>query len=408
MKSVVERFLKYIQIDTQSDESSQTCPSSSKQLDLARILEVELKTIGMKEVELDTNGYLMATLPSNQNKDLPVIGFIAHMDTSPDMSGSHIQPRMVTNYQGGDIELNKELKVVLSPKDFGDLLIYKDQDLIVTDGKTLLGADDKAGIAEIITAMEYLISHPEVSHGKIRVAFTVDEEIGRGADRFDTLRFDCTYAYTVDGGRVGELEFENFNAALAAITIHGRNVHPGTAKNVMVNSMHLAMEFNSLLPANQRPEYTEGYEGFYHLINFSGTVEETSFRYIIRDHDRNKFENMKNYIQDCAGMMNRKYGVGRVTLDLKDQYFNMKEKIEPVKFVVGIAEQAMKDCGVEPIIQPIRGGTDGSRLSYMGLPCPNIFAGGHNFHGKYEFIPVQSMEKAVKVIVRIAELYASH
>ncbi len=406
MKTVADRFLTYAKIDTQSDETSKTCPSTEKQLDLAKVLIKELEEFGLEDIDLDENGYIMATLPSNTNKDVPVLGFLAHMDTSPDMSGTNVRPKIVENYDGSDLILDKQNNVVLSPKDFPELLEYTGQDIITTDGTTLLGADDKAGVAEIMSAMQYLNDHPEIRHGKIRVGFTVDEEIGRGADHFDVKKFGAKYAYTLDGGHVGELEYENFNAALAAVTVQGRNVHPGTAKNTMVNAMHLAMEFNELLPSDQRPEYTEGYEGFFHLIDFKGEVEETVFRYIIRDHDRDKYEVKKNLIRDCAEFMNKKYGSGRVKLEITDQYFNMREMVEPVKFIVDIAEQAMIDCDVDPIIKPIRGGTDGSRLSYMGLPCPNIFAGGHNFHGKYEYVPIPSMEKAVKVIVRIVELFA--
>ena len=405
MTPVEQRFINYAQIDTCSDENSSSCPSSEKQLDLARLLVEELKTIGMQEIELDENGYIMATLPANSEKKVPTIGFIAHMDTSPDMSGTDVKPRIVGNYDGKEITLNPANNIILSPGDFPELLHYTGQDLIVTDGTTLLGADDKAGIAEIMSAMEYLLAHPGIRHGKIRISFTVDEEIGRGADRFDVEKFGASYAYTVDGGRIGELEYENFNAALATITIQGRNVHPGTAKNAMINSIHLAHELDSMLPRSQRPEHTDGYDGFYHLMNFNGTVEETTFRYIIRDHDASLFEGMKTHMKNCVEFMNRKYPGNRVKLDLKDQYFNMREKVEPVKFIVEIAEQAMNDCGVKPIIQPIRGGTDGSRLSYMGLPCPNIFAGGHNFHGKFEYVPIQSMQKAVEVIVRIAQLF---
>ncbi|MFC2125935.1 peptidase T [Bacteroidota bacterium] len=406
MKTVIDRFVKYAVIDTQSDETSDTCPSTEKQMNLANLLVEELEGLGLEDIDLDENGYIMATLPSNIDKDVPVLGFVAHMDTSPDMSGTNVNPQIIKNYDGSDLILDKENNVILSPKDFPELLEYTGQDIITTDGTTLLGADDKAGIAEIMAAMQYLIDHTEIKHGKIRIGFTVDEEIGRGADKFDVKKFDAKYAYTLDGGHVGELEYENFNAALATVTIQGRNVHPGTAKNQMVNAMHLAMEFNSLLPSDERPEYTEGYEGFFHLIDFKGEVEESVFRYIIRDHDHDKYETKKVLIQDCTDFMNKKYGNGRVKLEVKDQYFNMREMVEPVKFIVDIAEQAMHDCEVEPIIKPIRGGTDGSRLSYMGLPCPNIFAGGHNFHGKYEYVPIPSMEKAVKVIVRIVELFA--
>ena len=405
MKSVVDRFIAYVGIDTQSDENSDTTPSTPKQLNLANLLVKELKAIGLREVEMDEHGYTMATLPANTDRKVPVIGFISHIDTSPDMSGENVNPQIVRNYTGKDILLNKENQVVLSPRDFPELLDYKGLDLITTDGTTLLGADDKAGIAEIMTAMEYLINHPEIKHGRIRVAFTVDEEIGRGADKFDVKKFGADYAYTLDGGKMGELEFENFNAALATIHVQGRNVHPGTAKDTMINAIHLAMEFNRMLPVQQRPEYTSGYEGFFHLIDINGQVENTTFRYIIRDHDRAKFDWKKKQMQHCADFMNKKYGDGRIRIELKDQYFNMREKVEPVKFIVDIAEEAMKSLGIIPIIKPIRGGTDGSKLSYMGLPCPNIFAGGHNFHGKYEYIPIPSMEKAVEVIVKIAELY---
>jgi tripeptide aminopeptidase len=405
MKTVTERFLSYVRIDTQSDENSSTTPSTRKQFDLAGILVRELKEIGLEEVDIDEHGYIMATLPANSEKPVPVIGFISHMDTSPDMSGENVNPQIIRNYDGKEIQLDGKGGVVLSPVDFPELLEYMGQDLITTDGTTLLGADDKAGIAEILTAMDYLQRHPEIRHGKIRVAFTVDEEIGRGADKFDVKKFGAEYAYTLDGGRIGELEYENFNAALATVHVQGRNVHPGTAKDTMINAIHLGMEFNDLLPVQQRPEYTMGYEGFFHLIDFKGEVEEATFRYIIRDHDREKFENKKKFILECAGFMNRKYGEGRIMVELKDQYFNMREKVEPVKFIVDIAEEAMINVGVQPLIKPIRGGTDGSKLSYMGLPCPNIFAGGHNFHGKYEYVPIQSMEKAVEVIVRIVALY---
>jgi tripeptide aminopeptidase len=407
MKSVVDRFISYAKIDTQSDENSETTPSTPKQLDLARLLVEELEKIGMQEIDMDEHGYIMATLSANTDRKVPVIGFISHMDTSPDMSGKNVNPQIIEKYDGKDISLNTKEHIVLSPKDFPELLEYVGQDLITTDGTTLLGADDKAGIAEIVTAMEYLVNHPEIKHGKIRVAFTVDEEIGRGADKFDVKKFGAEYAYTLDGGRIGELEFENFNAALATVHIQGRNVHPGTAKDAMINAIHLAMEFNNMLPVQQRPEFTKGYEGFFHLIDINGQVEFTTFRYIIRDHDRNKFERKKKLILDCAEYMNKKYGDGRIRLEMKDQYFNMREKVEPVKFIVDIAEEAMRSLEIKPIIKPIRGGTDGSKLSYMGLPCPNIFAGGHNFHGKYEYIPISSMEKAVDVIVKIAELYES-
>lgn len=406
MKTVTDRFLAYAKIDTQSDESSKSCPSTKKQWTLARKLVEELKEIGLREVEIDDHAYIMATLPSNVEKEIPVIGFISHMDTSPDMSGENVNPQIIKGYNGGDIILNEELKMVLSPVDFPDLLLYKGQDIITTDGTTLLGADDKAGIAEIVTAMEYLINHPEIRHGKIRIGFTVDEEIGRGADKFDVKKFGADFAYTLDGGRIGELEYENFNAAMATVHIQGRNVHPGTAKNTMINAILLGMEFNAMLPVDQRPEYTQGYEGFFHLIDFNGQVENATFRYIIRDHHHAKFDTKKKLMLDCVAFMNEKYGEERIKVNMVDQYFNMREKVEPVKYIVDIAEEAMQQVGVVPIIKPIRGGTDGSKLSYMGLPCPNIFAGGHNFHGKYEFVPVQSMEKSVEVIVKITELFA--
>lgn len=406
MKSVTDRFINYVKIDTQSDETSETCPSTAKQLDLAKILVDELKEIGLDDISMDENGYIMATLSANTNGNIPVIGFISHMDTSPDMSGKNVKPQIIRSYDGGDIILNKNESVKLSPNEFPELLLYIGQDLITTDGTTLLGADDKAGLAEIMTAMAFLKEHPEIKHGKIRVGFTVDEEIGRGADKFDVKKFGADVAYTLDGGQIGELEYENFNAAMAEITIQGRNVHPGTAKNQMINAMHLAMEFNSLLPVDQRPEYTAGYEGFYHLIDIQGEVEKATFRYIIRDHDHEKFEQKKSQILHCVEFMNKKYGDNRVQIILKDQYFNMREKVEPVKYIVDIAEKALVEAGIDPIIQPIRGGTDGSKLSYMGLPCPNIFAGGHNFHGKYEYIPIPSMEKAVEVIVKIGQLFA--
>lgn len=406
MKTVTERFLTYVKIDTQSDEDSQSCPSTEKQWNLARLLVEELEAIGLQDVEIDEHAYIMATLPANTDKKVPVIGFISHMDTSPDMSGENVKPQIINDYDGHDIVLNKSLDMVLSPNDFPDLLLYQGQDIITTDGTTLLGADDKAGIAEILTAMEYLKNNPHIKHGTIRVGFTVDEEIGRGADKFDVKKFGAELAFTLDGGRIGELEYENFNAAMATVKIQGRNVHPGTAKNAMINSIQLGMEFNSMLPVEQRPEYTEAYEGFFHLIDYNGQVEHTTFRYIVRDHDYGKFEKKKNLISQCATFLNQKYGEGRIQVDIVDQYFNMREKVEPVKYIVDIAEQAMHEVGVDPIIKPIRGGTDGSKLSYKGLPCPNLFAGGHNFHGKYEFIPVQSMEKSVEVIVKIAELFA--
>ena len=404
MIAVVEKFLRYVAVDTQSEESSQTCPSTKKQLALAKILVRELEKLGLRNVTLDEKGYVMATFPANSNKNTPVVGFIAHMDTSPDMTGANVKAQIIDNYNGGDILLNSERKNVLSPNDFPELMKYTGQSIITTDGTTLLGADDKAGIAEILTAMEYLSKHPEIPHGTIKVAFTPDEEIGRGADHFDVKKFGADFAYTLDGGELGELEYENFNAALATITISGRNVHPGTAKDKMINSIHLAKELDSMLPVSQRPEHTEQYEGFFHLIDFKGEVEETIFRYLIRDHDRSIFEEKKHLLAKSVDILNSKYSGNRFKLDMKDQYYNMKEKIEPVLHIIEIARKAMNEVGVEPEIKPIRGGTDGARLSYMGLPTPNIFTGGHNFHGRYEYIPVESMQKAVDVIVKIVQI----
>ncbi|HOK62755.1 MAG TPA: peptidase T [Soehngenia sp.] len=403
MQNLTERFLNYVKFETTSDENSPTCPSTKNQMEFAKRIAAELKEIGLVEVEVDENGYVMATCPANTTRDLPVIGFIAHMDTSPDMSGKNVNPKIIKNYDGNDIILNEEAGIVLSPSDFPELLENKGLDLITTDGTTLLGADDKAGIAEIITAMEYLISHPELPHGKIRIAFTPDEEIGRGADLFDVKKFGASFAYTLDGGPIGELEYENFNAASAKITIQGRNVHPGSAKGKMVNSALIAMELNSMLPVNERPEYTEKYEGFYHLTNINGTVENTTISYIIRDHSRELFENKKRLLQEIVDFLNKKYG-DIITLELKDSYYNMKEMIESKMFIVDLAKEAMENIGITPKIQPIRGGTDGARLSFMGLPCPNIFTGGFNFHGKYEYIPIQSMEKAVETVLEIIRL----
>jgi len=404
MDRVIERFLRYVQIDTTSDPESETCPSTEKQFNLGRELVEELREIGLNDVSMDENGYVMATLPANVDRDIKTIGFLAHMDTSPDMSGVNVRPTFVENYDGGDIVLNQEKNIVLSPLDFPDLNDYVGETLITTDGTTLLGADNKAGIAEIITAMEYLVNHSEIEHGKIKVAFTPDEEIGRGADLFDVKKFDASFAYTVDGGPLGELEYENFNAAGAKIKIHGRNVHPGSSKNKMVNSMLIAMELHSLLPAAERPEYTEHYEGFTHLTNISGDVEETNLQYIIRDHSKELFEKKKLVLAEAVNFLNLKYGADTVELQLKDSYYNMKEKIQPVMEIVELAKKAMEEVGVTPLITPVRGGTDGARLSFMGLPCPNIFTGGHNFHGKYEYIPVKSMGKAVDVILKIVEL----
>ncbi|MDD4416653.1 MAG: peptidase T [Proteiniphilum sp.] len=403
--NIADRFIKYARIDTQSDEENMQTPSTRKQFNLAKEVEKEALEMGLTDVSLDNNCYLMATLPANTKKKVPVIGFIAHFDTSPDMSGENVNPRIVKAYDGKDIVLNKEQSVVLSPSDFPELLRHVCEDIIVTDGNTLLGADDKAGIAEIMNAMQYLIDHPEIEHGKIRIGFTPDEEIGRGADKFDVEKFGADWAYTMDGSEVGELEYENFNAASAKIVIHGRNVHPGYAKNKMINALNIANKLINLLPHNERPEFTEGYEGFFHLISLTGTVEEAKMSFIIRDHDRKKFEERKSLMINAVEMLNQRYD-GRITIEMKDQYYNMREKIEPVKHVIDYAYRAMEEVGVKPNIKPIRGGTDGARLSFMGLPCPNIFAGGMNFHGKYEFLPIPSMEKASEVIVKIAELIA--
>jgi tripeptide aminopeptidase len=405
-EKILKRFLKYISIDTQSDENSIVCPSTSKQFDLLNILYTELNEIGLQEVTLDEKGYLMATLPSNIAQEVPVIGFLAHVDTSPDMPGNNVSPTIINNYSGEDIVLNKEKNLVLSTREFSELKSYIGKTIITTDGNTLLGADDKAGIAEILTAMEYLIHHPEIKHGTIKVGFTPDEEIGRGVDFFDVAKFNADFAFTIDGGGLGELEYENFNAASAKISIQGRNIHPGYAKNKMINSLLVATEFNSLLPVNERPEFTENYEGFFHLIKIEGNVENTKIQYIIRDHDKQKFESKKVLINEIVKFLNKKYNANIISIELKDQYFNMKEKIEPQIHIVETAKKAMLLAGVEPVVVPIRGGTDGARLSYMGLPCPNIFAGGHNFHGKFEFVPLESMLKATEVILKIIELYS--
>lgn len=392
---VVKRFLKYISYDTKSDDSSGVTPSSKGQLVLADALAEELKSIGLQDVNVDENGYVMGTLPSNTNKDLSTIGFIAHMDTSPDFSGKNVKPQIIENYGGNDIVLNKELNIVMSTKEFPELSLYKGHKLITTDGTTLLGADDKAGIAEIITAIEYLTNHPEIEHGTIKIAFTPDEEIGQGADHFNVEKFGAKYAYTVDGGREGELEYENFNAAGAKVEIKGKNVHPGTAKGKMVNSQLIAAELLAMMPKEETPEHTEEYEGFYLLSNITGSVENTTMKFIIRDFFNDSFEARKNNMSKWCDEINKKYGEGTCILDMKDQYYNMKEKVEPVKFIVDIAFEAMKKSDVVPTIVPIRGGTDGARLSFMGLPTPNIFTGGENFHGKYEYISTQAMEKAV-------------
>ena len=403
---IVDRFIKYVRIDTQSDENNSQTPSTQKQFNLAKEVEKEALEMGLVDVSLDNNCYLMATLPSNTTKkNVPVIGFISHFDTSPDMSGKNVNPTIIKNYDGEDIVLNEANNVILSPKDFTELLKFKGDDIIVTDGTTLLGADDKAGIAEIMDAMQYLIDNPVIEHGKIRIAFTPDEEIGRGADKFDVKKFGADWAYTMDGSEIGELEYENFNAAYAKIEIQGRNVHPGYAKNKMINALHIANELASMLPCEERPEHTKDYEGFFHLISLNGTVEDTKLSYIIRDHDRDEFEKRKKTLYNIVDVLNKKYD-NRVTLDMKDQYYNMREKIEPFMHIVDYAYRSMEELGIKPIVKPIRGGTDGSKLSFMGLPCPNIFAGGMNFHGKYEFLPIPALEKASKVIVKIAELVA--
>ena len=405
MSNVVERFIKYVKYDTKADEESTTTPSTPNQMVLAKDLVEEIKELGISDVSVDENGYIMATLPSNIDKDIPVIGFIAHMDTSPDMSATNVKPQIVENYDGKDIVLNKEQNIVLSTKDFPEIKEYIGKTLVTTDGTTLLGADDKAGLAEIITAVEYLLNHPEVPHGTIKIGFTPDEEVGRGADKFDVQKFGADLAYTMDGGKIGEIEYENFNAAGAKVIIKGKNIHPGYATGKMINSMLIANEFITLLPQNETPDKTSGYEGFYHLNSINGDVEGTTLSYIIRDFDIENFKKRKQVMETAVSDMNKKYGEGTVTLNMKDQYYNMKEKIEPVKYVVDIAIKAMEEVGVKPIIRPIRGGTDGARLSFMGLPTPNIFAGGENFHGRYEYIPTDSMEKAVQVILKIVELY---
>lgn len=402
--NVIDRFLKYVKYDTQSDELTNLTPSTPGQFKFAQVLEKELRDLGLEEISLDDNGYLMATLAANTDKpSVPTVGFIAHLDTSPDMSGHNVKPRIVENYQGGDITLNAEQGIVLSPSQFPELLHYIGQNLIVTDGTTLLGADDKAGIAEIISAVVYLQNHPEIKHGKIRIAFNPDEEIGQGAHKFDVARFGADWAYTMDGGEIGELEYENFNAAVAKVTFKGRNVHPGYAKHKMVNSIRMANQFILMLPRWETPEHTEGYEGFYHLVQIEGDVEKTTLTYIIRDHDRDRFERRKKELEHLVRKTNNEFP-DCCSIEIKDQYYNMREKIEPVMHIIEIAEQAMKDAGVTPKVQPIRGGTDGAQLSFKGLPCPNIFAGGLNFHGRFEFVPVQSMEKARDVIVEIARI----
>ena len=401
--NVTDRFLQYVKFDTQSDELTNLTPSTPGQMKFAQELKKELEDLGLSEITLDENGYLMATLPANTDADVPTVGFIAHLDTSPDMSGRNVKPRIVSGYPGGDIVLNEEKNIVLSPEQFPELKDYVGEDLIVTDGNTLLGADDKAGIAEIITAVEYLKNHPEIKHGKVRIAFNPDEEIGQGAHKFDVELFGADWAYTMDGGAVGELEFENFNAAVARVKFQGRNVHPGYAKGKMINSIRVANQFAIMLPRWETPEHTQDYEGFYHLVGIEGTVEETVLTYIIRDHDRDRFERRKKELEHLTRKINNEFP-GVASLELKDQYYNMREKIEPVMHIIDLAKQAMENAGVTPKVQPIRGGTDGAQLSFKGLPCPNIFAGGLNFHGRFEFVPVSSMEKATEVVVEICKL----
>ena len=405
MEKILDRFLRYVSVDTQSDENSESQPSSAKQLDLLRMLRDELTAMGV-EATLDEYGYVMATLPSNIDRKVPVVGFIAHVDTSPDASGANVRPQIIENYDGGDIALKGVPGLFLKPSEFPDLLGHKGETIITTDGTTLLGADDKAGVAEIMNAVQYMVEHPEFKHGEIRIGFTPDEEIGRGVVKFDVKKFGAEYAYTMDGGEVGELEFENFNAASAKIHIQGRNVHPGYAKGKMKNAILIGMELNSLLPVQQRPEFTEGYEGFFHIISFKGSVEEADFGYIIRDHDRAKFEEKKEVIGKCVAFINEKYGEGTASLEVKDQYYNMRQQVEPYYFIVEKAVKAMEMEGIEARIQPIRGGTDGANLSFKGLPCPNIFAGGLNFHGKMEFAPLESIEKASRVVLNIISLFA--
>ena len=402
--TIVERFLKYVSFDTQSAEDSETTPSTEKQWILARYLKEELEGIGLTEVEIDEHAYVYATLPANTDKPLPTVGFIAHMDTSPDCSGKDVKPRIVKDYDGGDIVLDEAAGIVTSPKKFPELLDHVGEDIIVTDGHTLLGADDKAGIAEIVQAMAYLIAHPEIKHGRIRVGFNPDEEIGLGAHRFNVEKFGCDFAYTMDGGELGELEFENFNAASAKVEVTGVSVHPGYAKNKMVNAARVATEYASLMPAAETPERTAEYEGFYHLFGMNGNVEKASLTYIIRDHDRARFEERKEYAAAVGELLNKKYGAGTVKVTLADQYYNMREKVEPVMHIIDTALDAMKDCGIQPRVRAIRGGTDGAQLSFKGLPCPNIFAGGLNFHGPHEFLPIPSLEKASMVVVKICEI----
>lgn len=405
MEKILDKFLRYISIDTQSNENSESQPSEAKELDLLRLLRDELSALGI-EATLDEYGYVMASIPANTDKKVPAIGFIAHVDTAPDASGKDVKPQIIKNYDGGDIPLKGVPGLALKPSEFPEMLLYKGKTMITTDGTTLLGADDKAGVAEIMAAAEYIMEHPEFKHGPIKIGFTPDEEIGRGVVKFDVKKFGADYGYTMDGGEIGELEFENFNAASAKIHIQGRNVHPGYAKGKMRNAILIATELNALLPVEQRPEFTEGYEGFFHIIAFNGSVEEADIAYLIRDHDRSRFEDKKRLISECCDFINKKFGEGTVTLTLKDQYYNMREQVEPHFHVVETAIKAIEMAGIKPKVQPIRGGTDGANLSFKGLPCPNIFAGGHNFHGKMEFLPLESMEKASEVILNIIKLYA--
>lgn len=410
MQHIIDRFIGYVTVDTESDPESNTTPSTAKQWDLANKLVEELKQIGLTDASIDDKSYVMATLPSNLDYEVPTIGFVSHFDTTPDFTGKDVKPKIIKNYDGGDIVLNAEKNIILSPSYFKDLLLYKGQTLITTDGTTLLGADDKAGITEIMTAMEFLVQNPQIKHGTLKVCFTPDEEIGRGADHFDVEKFGADWAYTMDGSQIGELEYENFNAAGVKIRFKGKSVHPGYAKGKMINSMLLANKFINKLPKDETPETTKNYEGFYHVTNIQGSIEDTLVQLIIRDHNRKKFEKRKEYVEEVVAKINKKYkkqfGEDIAVLEIKDQYYNMREKVEPVMHIVKLAEQAMKELNIKPLIKPIRGGTDGSRLSFMGLPCPNIFAGGHNFHGKYEYVPVESMQKAIEVIVKIAELNA--
>ena len=403
-KHLIDRFVSYVTVDTESDPTSESTPSTAKQWDLANALVDELKHIGLEDVTIDQNAYIMATLPSNVSHKVPTIGFISHFDTTPDFTGKDVKPQIIENYDGKDIVLNKEQNIILSPSYFEDLLLYKGQTLITTDGTTLLGADDKAGITEIVSAMEYLVQHPEIKHGKIRIGFTPDEEIGRGAHKFDVEKFDADWAYTMDGSQVGELEYENFNAAGALVSIKGKIVHPGYAKGKMVNSMYIATDYINSLPRLETPEHTQDRQGFFHLYSVTGEVDSTQLQYIIRDHDKEHFEARKEMMLKLADELNSQLGEPCVSVEIKDQYFNMREKIEPVMHIVDIAQKAMEQAGIKPLIKPIRGGTDGSQLSFKGLPCPNIFAGGHNFHGRFEYVPVESIQKAIEVIINIAQL----